>query len=69
VGTYDLQTEGAGTVDEADDADADPAANSSPPSDSGTPTLLSTSSMNPQSRNGTLSLFQFRHHRDKEAQL
>jgi hypothetical protein len=69
VGTYDLQTEGTGPVDEADDAGADPEDNSSPPSDSGTPPPLSTSSMNPQSRNGSLSLFQFRHHQDEEAQL
>jgi hypothetical protein len=73
VGTYDLQTEGTGPVDEADDADADADAdaedNSSPPCDSATSPPLSTSSMNPQSRNGSLSLFQFRHHQDEEAQL
>ena len=69
VGTYDLQTEGTSPVDEADDAGADPEDNSCPPSDSGTPPPLSTSSMNPQSRNGSLSLFQFRHHQDEEAQL
>jgi hypothetical protein len=72
VGTYDLQTEGTGLVNEADGADgadADPEDNSSPPSGSATPPPLSTSSMNPQSRNGSLSLFRFRNHQDEEAQL